>query len=189
MNQGPDLSPACSFFRELVFNNNRTWFKQNEQRYSADVSQPLAQLATGLAPLMLTIDPGFEVRAERGHVLSRPYRDMRFVRPGQGPLHEAAWLVFRNPALSERLPPAFFFEVSADGSATEWAFIVCRAGAWMRSAMRLIKTRRPSGVSWSTCLAGSMALPFAARCMFTLKACTLTSLYVHGTHANASMCR
>lgn len=106
---------ACAFLQELAANNNRAWFAANRERYTACVVEPLADLVTALAPHVQRIDPEFEVSPVPGRALSRPFRDMRFARPGTGPLHEAAWLVFGNRRLGESLPPGFFFEVSATG--------------------------------------------------------------------------
>lgn len=111
----PTASGACAFLQELAANNDRDWFAANRERYTDCVVEPLAALVAALAPHILRIDPEFEVSPVPGRALSRPFRDMRFARPGTGPLHEAAWLVFGNPRLKESLPPGFFFEVSATG--------------------------------------------------------------------------
>lgn len=136
---GPD---ACQFFRVLAANNDRTWFRAERAHYETAVLHPIQALALTLAPAMRAIDPAFDVEPAPGHAVSRIYRDMRFARPGTGPLREAAWLVFLNRSLRDTVPPAYFLEVTADGYRFGMGFY--SLPAWRAAQVRAAIDREPA---------------------------------------------
>ena len=119
---------ACALLAELRADNRREWLRANRDRYDTLVADPLEDALEALAPSARAVDPDLEPSR------SRPYRDARYARPGRGPLHEAAWVVFRNRRLEQTLPPVFFLEVSPDGFGYGMGYY--RAPAWRMAAIR-----------------------------------------------------
>ncbi len=99
------------FLLELEFNNNKPWFEENKQAYLEHVVEPFKGLVRTLSGYMLTIDPGFETRAEIGKTISRIYRDVRFSK-NKSPYKSSVWITFRRVGRDWVLDPCFFFEIT-----------------------------------------------------------------------------
>lgn len=99
------------FLMELEFNNCRQWFEENRQRYLQYVAEPFKLLVKELSSFMLSIDPGFETRAEIGKTISRIYRDVRFSKD-KTPYRSSVWLTFRRVGRDWVEDPCFFFEIT-----------------------------------------------------------------------------
>ncbi len=82
------------FFMEVVFHDSKLFMEQNRARYNREVYGPLKELALGLMPDMLTIDPNFNTRLTS--VISRIYRDTRFTK-NKSLYRDHAWLSFKHP--------------------------------------------------------------------------------------------
>ncbi|HAX39566.1 MAG TPA: hypothetical protein DCY10_01585 [Clostridiales bacterium] len=91
-----------SFFWEIAFNNELSFYEANKERYRSHVYEPLKELALTLTPAAQQIDAAFNVRPST--VVSRIRRDTRFSRD-KTLFRDHAWLAFRRPGgmLSESL--------------------------------------------------------------------------------------
>ena len=102
---------AFHFLRNLCDNNRKDWFELHKPDYQEHVLKPLQALAAGLAPLMLSIDPDFEVTPAVNRTISRIYRDTRFSRD-KSPYKTSHWITFKRLRKEWQDYPAFFFEIS-----------------------------------------------------------------------------
>jgi uncharacterized protein (TIGR02453 family) len=99
------------FLLELEFNNEKSWFEQNKPDYLKFVVEPFKSLVRDMSSFMLSIDPGFETRAEIGKTISRIYRDVRFSKD-KTPYKTSVWFTFRRVGRDWLFDPCFFFEIT-----------------------------------------------------------------------------
>lgn len=104
---------SLQFLRDLRHNNNKEWFELHKPDYQEHILRPLQILVAGLAPMMLSIDPDFEVRPALNKTISRIYRDTRFSRD-KSPYKTSHWITFKRLTKEWKDYPAYFFEVSPD---------------------------------------------------------------------------
>lgn len=104
---------TLNFLRNLRVNNNKTWFEDNKQDYKSYVFEPLQNLVVDLGPVMLSIDPQFEVTPLVNKTISRIYRDTRFSKD-KSPYKSTMFITFKRPSKEWKEAPAFFFEISPD---------------------------------------------------------------------------
>lgn len=102
---------TLNFLNELSFNNNKTWFEANRDRYRALVYSPFVELGHCLMETMIKIDPELEVRPEK--IISRIHRDTRFSRD-KSPYRSNVWIAYKRPGKDWMDSPAFFFELMID---------------------------------------------------------------------------
>ena len=102
---------TIQFFLDLKFHNNTTFFHEQHDRYVRDVQTPFYAFIEELAPTMLEIDPGMEVRPHK--CLSRIHRDTRFSRD-KSPYRDHHWLLFRRAAEPREKSINYFFEFGPD---------------------------------------------------------------------------
>jgi len=77
--QFPGFQPdSFRFFRELSKNNNKLWFDANRHRYEQSVVRPFRSALALLSPMLLDLNPSFEVRGKTNENFSRINRDIRF---------------------------------------------------------------------------------------------------------------
>lgn len=105
------LPETFQFLLELEFNNSKPWFQENKPDYLKYVVEPFKQLVIDLSGYMLSIDPGFETRAEVSKTISRIYRDVRFSK-NKTPYKSSVWITFRRVGRDWVLDPCFFFEIT-----------------------------------------------------------------------------
>jgi len=68
-----------SFLRDLAANNEREWFKANQERYEADVREPALEFISDFADPLYAISPHFSADPRKaGGSLFRIHRDTRF---------------------------------------------------------------------------------------------------------------
>ncbi|MFQ5517839.1 MAG: DUF2461 domain-containing protein [Acidimicrobiia bacterium] len=68
-----------AFLKDLAANNEREWFKANQERYEADVRQPALDFIDDFADRLYKISPHFVADARKqGGSLFRIHRDTRF---------------------------------------------------------------------------------------------------------------
>lgn len=103
---------SFKFLTELGFNNNKSFFDANKQRYLDNVKAPLTALAEEIMPTMLKIDPDFNPRIPQ--VVSRIYRDARRTH-GIDPYRNHAWLGFKHPQASVSDAFSMYFEIQPEG--------------------------------------------------------------------------
>lgn len=99
------------FLRSLCDNNHKEWFELHKSDYQDNILKPLQSLADGLGPLMLSIDPDFEVTPAVNRTISRIYRDTRFSK-NKSPYKTSHWITFKRPRIKWKDYPAYFFEIS-----------------------------------------------------------------------------
>lgn len=80
------------FFWEIAFQNHKSFYDANRDRYKKTVQQPLLKLAELLTPTALEIDPSFNVRPAA--VVSRLRRDTRYSKD-KTPYRDHAWLGYK----------------------------------------------------------------------------------------------
>lgn len=108
------FTPATlAFLQQIVRENNKEWFEAHRDVYQQNVLQPFRALVELLAPAMLEIDDGFEIRPAIGKTLSRMYRDTRFSND-KSLFRNRMWLTFKRPAKQWTDAPVFFFEITPD---------------------------------------------------------------------------
>lgn len=99
------------FFMQINFNNNVEWFAQNRDQYEQYVKKPLHALADALAPTILQLDNGMEVRP--GKVCSRIRRDTRFSH-NKLPFRDNMWLAFYRQGEDKNACVNFYMGISCD---------------------------------------------------------------------------
>ena len=102
---------TIQFFLDLKFHNNTTYFHENHDRYVQYVQAPFYAFIDELAPYMLDIDPGMEIRPHK--CLSRIHRDTRFSKD-KSPYRDHHWLLFRRAAEPREKSIFYFFEFGPD---------------------------------------------------------------------------
>jgi uncharacterized protein (TIGR02453 family) len=101
------------FLRGLKRHNDKDWFESHKHEYQEFVLRPLQTLVEELSPVMLGIDPMFEVAPVVNKTISRVYRDTRF-SADKTPYKTNHWITFRRPGKEWQSFPAYFFQVSPD---------------------------------------------------------------------------
>ncbi|MBI5638141.1 MAG: DUF2461 domain-containing protein [Nitrospinae bacterium] len=101
------------FLHDLKRNNNKGWFESNKARYQDVLIKPLTELASDLAPFMLSIDSHMEVTPAVNKTISRIYRDTRFSRD-KSPYKTTMWITYKRPRKNWVSAPAYFFEISEE---------------------------------------------------------------------------
>ena len=87
-----------SFFWDIAFHNEPSYFEENRGRYKESVQLPLMQLARVLTPAALKADPNFCQRP--AYIVSRIRRDTRYSKD-KSPYRDHAWLSFRHEGMSQ----------------------------------------------------------------------------------------
>lgn len=102
---------TIQFFLDLKFHNNAEFFHGQHDRYVETVQRVFYDFIDDLAPDMLKIDPGMEVRPHK--CLSRIHRDTRFTRD-KSPYRDHLWLLFRRAAEPREKSLFYYFELGPD---------------------------------------------------------------------------
>ena len=124
---------TISFFLDLKFHNNTTYFHENHDRYVEVVRRPFYEFIEDLGPAMRKIDPRMEIRPHR--CLSRIHRDTRFSRD-KSPYRDHLWLLFRREGEPREQSLMYWFELGP--SRLDWGM-----GFWgeNREALDLFRKR------------------------------------------------
>ena len=93
------------FFRELARNNRKEWMDANRERYRAHVVEPFRALLDRLGPVVLRLNPHFDVSGRTGTNFSRINRDVRFARD-KSPYRAQMYLLFGDERAQEDVPSA-----------------------------------------------------------------------------------
>lgn len=109
------------FLWDLKFNNERTWFLENKDRFETFVNQPFRELAADTHQLMKQRYPYLETAL---HV-SRIYRDARRLH-GRGPYKENLWFSIEDPRAREA-EVSLFFEINASSFCFGMGFYCLKA--------------------------------------------------------------
>lgn len=101
------------FFRELARNNRKPWMDRHRDRYRDFVVAPMRVLLDRLTPVVLRLDPGFDVSGRTGRNFSRINRDIRFARD-KSPYRPQMYLKFGMPAGREDADCQLYVGVAAE---------------------------------------------------------------------------
>jgi uncharacterized protein (TIGR02453 family) len=97
----PIFSRATArFFKDLARNNHKDWMDANRERYQSTVAQPFRRLLEELAPVVLRLDPNFDMSSRKGASFSRINRDIRFAKD-KTPYRPQMYLKFAAPFAGE----------------------------------------------------------------------------------------
>ncbi len=133
---------TVSFFLDLKFHNNPDFFHREHERYITDVQRPFYALIDELAPTMLKIDPGMEVRPHK--CLSRIHRDTRFSKD-KSPYRDHLWFLFRRTAEPRDKSLFFFFEFGPDR--LDWGMGIWGENRELMDQFRRKLTANPAGLT------------------------------------------
>ncbi len=104
---------TINFLQNLKENNDKVWFKENENDYRRFVLEPLQDLVVDLSDTILNIDDEIETNPAIGKTISRIYRDIRFSKD-KSPFRSNMWITFKRPIKDWQDYPGFFFEIAPD---------------------------------------------------------------------------
>ena len=142
----PDL---FGFLRDLADNNDRDWFKANQERYETVVRQPALDFIEDLAEPLLAVSPHLVADPRKvGGSLFRIQRDTRFAHD-KTPYKTHVGIHFRHVATREDVhAPGFYLHLepracqawvglwhpSAENAQAVRGAIAADPGAWKRAA-------------------------------------------------------
>jgi uncharacterized protein (DUF2461 family) len=114
---------TIDFLYRLRENNNKQWMDEHRDEYKEYVFKPFRQLAAEMGPMMLTIDPGLDIRPHR--MVSRINRDIRFSKK-QKPLSGKYVDILQKVSEDwKENPVPTFLSYFLNITATAWGFTVC----------------------------------------------------------------
>jgi len=91
------------FFRDLSRNNRKEWMDANRERYREQVVEPFRVLLDRLGPVVLRLNPHFDISGRTGTNFSRINRDIRFARD-KSPYRTQMYLLFSDERAQVRDP-------------------------------------------------------------------------------------
>jgi uncharacterized protein (TIGR02453 family) len=111
------------FLKDLAANNNRDWFKTNQDRYEAQVRGPALEFIEDFEGSLHAISPHFVASAKKvGGSLFRIHRDVRFAKDKR-PYKTSVGIQFRHEAGKDAHAPGFYLHL-------EPKEIFAAAGSW-----------------------------------------------------------
>lgn len=96
-----------SFLFENRMHDSKEWFNEHRADYERLVLEPMRQLVTDLAPVMLSIDPRMVVEPKVGRCISRIFRDTRFSHD-KSIFRDTMWLDLTRV----KHGPSYWFEIT-----------------------------------------------------------------------------
>jgi len=105
----PDL---FRFFEDLDANNDRDWFKKNQDRFEASVREPLLEFVRKFEEPLSAISPSMLAVAKKsGGSLFRIHRDTRFSKDKR-PYKTWAGVQFRHEAGNDAHAPCYYLHLA-----------------------------------------------------------------------------
>jgi uncharacterized protein (TIGR02453 family) len=104
---------SFNFFRELAKNNNKLWFDQNRARYETHVAGAFRGLLRALEPVLLKLNPHFEISGKTNGNFSRINRDIRFSKD-KSPYKGNYYLYFYDMRRTRDTDGRLYVGLSAD---------------------------------------------------------------------------
>jgi uncharacterized protein (TIGR02453 family) len=105
---------SFDFLNQLAANNDRTWFKINQQQYEDQVRTPALQFITAMQEPILMMSPRFTAVAKKvGGSLMRPQRDSRFSKD-KPPYKTNVGIQFRHFQAKDVHAPGFYVHIAND---------------------------------------------------------------------------
>ncbi len=99
------------FLRDLAANNEREWFKANQDRYESVVREPALDFIADFEPKLHKISPHFVADTRKvGGSLFRIQRDTRFAKD-KTPYKENTGVQFRHAAGKDAHAPGFYLHL------------------------------------------------------------------------------
>ena len=115
-------------------NNDRDWFKANQERYEAEVREPTRAFIRAMAPRLAKLSSHMVASDKKtGGSMMRPQRDTRFAKDAD-PYKTNVGVQFRNEAGKDVHAPGFYFHFDPES-------VFVGAGMWMPDAPSLAKIR------------------------------------------------
>jgi uncharacterized protein (TIGR02453 family) len=106
---------AIQFLIENRKRNSKPWFESHRDQYENLLLNPFKQLITDLTPVMMALDPDFDMRPVVNRTISRIYRDTRFSND-KSLFRDTMWFVFRRLGEDWKTSaPAFYLEINPQG--------------------------------------------------------------------------
>ena len=101
-----------AFLRDLAANNEREWFRANQDRYEADVREPALEFIADFAERLHGISPHFSADPRKaGGSLFRIHRDIRFGKD-KTPYKTHTGMQFRHVATKDDVhAPGFYLHI------------------------------------------------------------------------------
>ncbi|MEE9298189.1 MAG: DUF2461 domain-containing protein [Acidimicrobiia bacterium] len=101
-----------AFLKDLAANNDREWFKANQERYETDVRQPALDFVEDFAEPLFGISPHFVADPRKqGGSLFRIHRDTRFSKD-KTPYKTHTGMQFRHVATKDDVhAPGFYLHI------------------------------------------------------------------------------
>lgn len=104
-----------AFFEDLKLNNNRGWFNENKNRYTASVVNPISEFIVCMRPRLKKISSHYVADPKpHGGSMFRIYRDTRFSKD-KTPYKTHAGVQFRHEAGKDAHAPGFYVHLAGDG--------------------------------------------------------------------------
>ncbi len=142
---------AVVFLAELRMNNDRDWFKANQERYEASVREPTRAFIRAMAPRLAQLSKHLVASDKKvGGSMMRPQRDTRFAKDAD-PYKTNVGVQFRNQAGKNVHAPGYYFHFDPDS-------VFIGAGMWHPEADALTKIRKhihAHSKRWSEVLSAS----------------------------------
>lgn len=106
------FTPATfTFLKELAANNDRAWFKANQERYRRHVQEPALDFITDFTGELREISPHFVADARPiGGSLFRIHRDVRF-SADKSPYKTNTGVHFRHERAKDAHAPGFYLHI------------------------------------------------------------------------------
>jgi uncharacterized protein (TIGR02453 family) len=125
---------SIEFLIELTENNEREWFKQNQDRYEAQVRGPALAFIRAMAPRLQKLSPHFVANDQKvGGSMMRPQRDTRFAAD-KTPYKTNVGIHFRHEVGKDVHAPGFYVHFDP-------AEVFLGAGVWHPDAAALAALR------------------------------------------------
>ena len=105
---------SFDFLNTLAANNDREWFKANQQQYEDQVRSPALQFIQAMQGPILGLSPRFVAVAKKvGGSLMRPQRDSRFSK-NKTPYKTNVGIQFRHFQAKDVHAPGFYVHIAND---------------------------------------------------------------------------
>ena len=104
-----------AFLRDLTANNDRDWFKANQERYEDHLREPARAFISDFGPKLHKISPHFRADPRKvGGSLFRIFRDVRFSKD-KSPYKTHTGIQFRHKAGKDAHAPGFYLHLQPGG--------------------------------------------------------------------------
>lgn len=110
----PFSQKTLQFLFENRLHDSREWFGEHKEQYRRYVYEPLQELAEGLGPHMLRLDPQFTTEPRVDKTICRIWRDTRYSHD-KSLYRDSMWIIFKRGKMHSTQMPGIHFEITLDG--------------------------------------------------------------------------